>query len=121
MKKLFNKVVYGLPIALLTAANAFAGSIRVDDFRNTSGASGKDITNVMQKQTQTAQSALDLTLILAGLAGLVITVISLLVLYKASKEEGREKPMGAVWGLFIGGALTIVGLITGLFGNTLAV
>lgn len=123
MKKLFLQAWAALICAAIPLSNALAGygSIRVDDFRNTNGAAGRDLNQVMQKQVQTGQSALDLIFIGFTLAGVVISGICLIIIWKASKEEGREKPVAAIVGLVMGGCLTILGLVVGLFANTVAV
>lgn len=120
MKNLYYRLLAGITVALLPALEAVAGSIRIDDFRNTNGAAGKDITSVIQKQTNTLQYALDLVFMIFTIGGVIISGICMFILWRASKDPDRERPMSAVVGFFMGGGLTIVGLMVGFFANTLA-
>ena len=52
-----------------------------------------------------------------SVGGFVVVAVSLYQLYKASKDE-REKPMSAIVGLFIGGAMAAVGVIMWIMRNT---
>jgi len=121
MRQLYLKSMVTISVAFMSALDAIASTIKVDDFRNTNGASGKDITNVMQKQTATLQTTMELIFMVCTVGGVVMAAICMFVLWKASKDPDREKPMSAVVGFFVGGGLTIIGLMVGLFANTLAV
>ena len=52
-----------------------------------------------------------------SIGGFVVVAISLYTLWKASKDE-REKPLSAIVGLFIGGAMAAVGTIMWMMRNT---
>lgn len=101
---------------------AFAqqGRIRVDDFRNTNGANGRKVDDMLTGGTNTMQRILDFVFVVCTVIGVILVAGSMYKLYEASKEE-REKPKSAIVGLFVGGGLTAVGLITGYIANTMGI
>lgn len=119
--KLFYKLLATVTIFGMALADmANAGPITVTDFKKTSGAGSNRIDNVLASAGKTGQSILDFVFIGCTVMGVIVCAVSLYGLYQASKDE-REKPKGAIVGLFIGGALTAVGLITGYMANTVGV
>lgn len=84
---------------------------RTDLTQDTSG--GRTLTNVAENTDNLVGVFITLALSLFGLVGVIVFGLSLLSLHRASKEDGRERPTGAVVGLFIGGAL--IGLAVLIF------
>lgn len=120
--KLMKKLFAAAAIALMQAHQfVYAGQINVNDFKNTSGAGTKRVDDMLLSAGRTGQSVLDFVFIIFTVLGVVVVGVSLYTLYQASKDEGREKPKSAIVGLFVGGALTAVGLITGYMANTVGV
>lgn len=121
MKGIYYKLLVAISLlAMETTKVAQAGSIRVDDFKGTSGAGGKRLDDMLGSAGKTGQSVLDFVFIIFTVIGVIVVGVSLYKLYEASKDE-REKPKSAVVGLFVGGAMTAVGLITGYMANTVGV
>lgn len=119
--KLLYKLFATLTILWMELSDlAYAGNIRVDDFKNTSGAGTKRLDDMLNSAGKTGQSVLDFVIIIFTVVGVIVCGISLYALYQASKDE-REKPKAAIVGLFVGGALTAVGLVTGYMANTVGV
>lgn len=116
--KLIHKLVAA--ITVLAMEMAHAGSVSVTDFKNTSGAGNKRVDDMLISAGKTGQSVLDFVFIIFTVLGVIVVGMSLYQLYQASKDE-REKPKSAIVGLFVGGALTAVGLITGYMANTVGV
>jgi hypothetical protein len=81
-------------------------------------AGNKKIDNVMASASGTANSAYDAFIIGITVFGVVLVGLSLYGMYKASADE-RETPKKAIVGLVVGGALTVVGIITAYSANTL--
>lgn len=79
---------------------------------------GKKIADVATNVDDAAQVIATLVIQLVSLGGFVVVAISLYTLWRASKDE-REKPMSAVVGLFIGGAMAAVGTIMWIMRNTI--
>lgn len=122
MKGIYYKLLAAISLLAIEATElALAGSIRVDDFKNTSGAGGKRLDDMLVSAGKTGQSVLDFVFIIFTVIGVIVVGVSLYTLYQASKDEGREKPKSAVVGLFVGGAMTAVGLVTGYMANTVGV
>lgn len=119
--KLLKQLFAAVTIALMHAQLALAGQISVNDFKNTSGAGTKRVDDMLVSAGRTGQSVLDFVFIIFTVLGVIVVGVSLYTLYQASKDEGREKPKSAIVGLFVGGALTAVGLITGYMANTVGV
>lgn len=60
-----------------------------------------------------------LIIYIAEIAGMVITGVSLYMLYRASKNDNKESPIGGVVGLVVGGLLMSIPLILWVLYNTL--
>lgn len=119
--KSINKLFVLVSALLISFNQAVAGTINVTDFKNTSGAGTKRVDDMLVSAGRTGQSVLDFVFIISTVIGVIVVAVSLYTLYQASKDEGREKPKSAIVGLFVGGALTAVGLITGYMANTVGV
>lgn len=106
----------GVALATLLSSGqalALAGKDWTTD--NTAGT--KKVTDVANNLDTASQSIAALLIQFVTVGGFVVVAISLYQLYKASKDE-REKPMSAVVGLFIGGAMAAVGTIMWIMKNT---
>lgn len=78
---------------------------------------GKKFDDIADNIDGAAQTGASLLIQLVAIGGFVVVAISLYTLWKASKDE-REKPLSAVVGLFIGGAMAGVGTIMWMMRNT---
>lgn len=81
-------------------------------------ANGKNLNTVAGNLDSSAQTMATLIISFVTIGGFVVVAISLYQMYKASKDE-REKPMSAIVGLFIGGAMAGVGTIMWIMRNTI--
>jgi hypothetical protein len=110
------KVVFACLAGVGYASTAYADPINTTDLtKDTSN--GKKFGDVAGNLNQAGQQGASLLLSLAAIGGFVIVAISLYALWKASKDE-REKPLSAVVGLFIGGAMAGVSTIMWIMKNT---
>ena len=111
---------YKAGVAVTTATGAMlaapAHALTATDMTTDQGG-GKKFADVAGNIDTAAQSAAGLLIQLVSIGGFVVVAISLYSLYKASKDE-REKPMSAVVGLFIGGAMAAVATIMWIMRNT---
>ncbi len=98
---------------------AFSGTAsaitKQDLSKDTAG--GKKFDAVASNLDNASQTMAALLIQFVSVGGFVVVAISLFQLYKASKDE-REKPMSAIVGLFIGGAMAAVGTIMWIMTNT---
>ena len=78
---------------------------------------GKKFDDIAGNIDDAAQTGASLLIQLVSIGGFVVVAISLYTLWKASKDE-REKPLSAIVGLFIGGAMAAVGTIMWMMRNT---
>lgn len=78
---------------------------------------GKKFQDVAANLDDAAQTGASLFIQIVSIGGFVVVAISLYTLWKASKDE-REKPMSAIVGLFIGGAMAAVGTIMWIMKTT---
>jgi RsiW-degrading membrane proteinase PrsW (M82 family) len=78
----------------------------------------KDLSTITTNIDDAAGNIAATIVNLVTIGGFVVVALSLYQLYKASKDE-REKPMSAVVGLFIGGAMAGVGTIMWIMRNTI--
>lgn len=128
MKQFFKAAIsavqtawYKTNLFLLTAMGmAYSGSamalIKEDMTADKSG--GKKFDTVAENLDGASQTMAALLIQFVSVGGFVVVAVSLFQLYKASKDE-REKPMSAVVGLFIGGAMAAVGTIMWVMRNTI--
>lgn len=82
-----------------------------------SGTSNKKFSDVASNLDGASKTMAGLLIQFVSVGGFVVVAVSLYQLYKASKDE-REKPMSAIVGLFIGGAMAAVGTIMWIMRNT---
>lgn len=116
----FNKISFAV-FMMFSHVLAFAEQdFKLDDIKGTSGAGTKNLTDLTVRGAETAQSFVNLVLIVFCFIGVFIFALSLVGLYKAGKED-RESPKGAIIGLVIGGCLTAVTVLLGYTRNTLGV
>lgn len=101
--------------ALLSSGQALA--LTGKDWTTDNTAGTKKVADVAGNLDTASQSIAALLIQFVTVGGFVVVAISLYQLYKASKDE-REKPMSAVVGLFIGGAMAAVGTIMWIMKNT---
>lgn len=103
-------------MAFLFCSPVFASVQATDATQDQSG--GKNLTNLASNADSFRQ--IITTVILGGFAlvGIITAGMSIIALHRASKED-REKPAGAIVGLFAGGALTAVSFIVWVVHNTL--
>lgn len=107
---------YSALVAISAFMAAPAHAINKTDLtQDTSG--GKKFADVASNIDDAAQTGASLFIQLVSIGGFVVVAISLYTLWKASKDE-REKPMSAIVGLFIGGAMAAVGTIMWIMKNT---
>lgn len=78
---------------------------------------GKKFNDVAANIDDAAQTGASLFIQLVSIGGFIVVAISLYTLWSASKDE-REKPLSAIVGLFIGGAMAAVGTIMWIMKNT---
>jgi RsiW-degrading membrane proteinase PrsW (M82 family) len=81
------------------------------------GTSTKKFSDVASNLDGASKTMAGLLIQFVSVGGFVVVAVSLYQLYKASKDE-REKPMSAIVGLFIGGAMAAVGTIMWIMRNT---
>jgi hypothetical protein len=79
---------------------------------------GKKFEDIAANIDGAAQTGASLLIQLVSIGGFVVVAISLYTLWKASQDD-REKPMSAIVGLFIGGAMAGVGTIMWMMRNTI--
>lgn len=114
--KSVKSVYMGITLAWITATSKAFALNKIDLTQDTSG--GKNLGDVAENIDSAGQTGASLLIGLCALGGFVVVAISLYALWKASKDE-REKPMGALVGLFIGGAMAAVGTIMWIMRNTI--
>ena len=105
-----------LLISSLTSAGAAMAITKTDLTTDSSG--GKKFQDIATNIDDAAQTGAGLIIQLVAIGGFVVVAISLYTLWKASKDE-REKPMSAIVGLFIGGAMAGVGTIMWMMKTTI--
>ena len=104
-------MAYSFIIALLCGSLPAHAISKTDLTQDSSG--GKKFDDI----ADAAQTGASLLIQLVSIGGFVVVAISLYTLWKASKDE-REKPLSAIVGLFIGGAMAAVGTIMWMMRNT---
>jgi RsiW-degrading membrane proteinase PrsW (M82 family) len=117
-QNVLNNTALKVAVALTSMAvsgSALAQANQVDLTKDTSN--GKKFGDIATNVNTAAQQGASLLVQLCALGGFVVVAISLYTLWKASKDE-REKPMSAVVGLFIGGAMAGIGSIMWMMKNT---
>lgn len=127
MKQIFKAVNNAVQFAWAKANLAFlaligmtvSGAAMALDAENlrTNTAGTKNFGTVAGNLDTASQMGASLLIQLVSVGGFVVVALSLFQLWKASKDE-REKPMSAIVGLFIGGAMAAVGTIMWIMRNT---
>ena len=80
-------------------------------------AGGKKFEDMAENIDNAGQVGATLIIGLVSIGGFVVVAISLYTLWRASKDE-RERPLSAIVGLFIGGAMAGVGIVMWMMRNT---
>lgn len=122
-QKMVNTVRFRAFMACTSAVSLLGGAAalpahaisKTDLTQDTSG--GKTFEDIAGNIDNAAQTGASLLIQLVSIGGFVVVAISLFTLWKASKDE-REKPLSAIVGLFIGGAMAAVGTIMWMMRNT---
>lgn len=89
---------------------------KIDLTQDTSG--GKTFNDIAENIDDAAQTGASLIIQLVTIGGYIVVALSLYGLYKASKDDRDSKPLPAILGLFIGGAMAGVGTIMWMFKTT---
>lgn len=89
---------------------------KIDLTQDTSG--GKTVNDIATNIDDAAQTGAALIIQLVTIGGYIVVALSLYGLYKASKEDRDSKPLPAILGLFIGGAMAGVGTIMWMMKTT---
>lgn len=113
--KAFAAVAITAPGTLLISPSASALN-RVNLTENTAG--NQNLETVAANLDGAGQTMASLFINLVTIFGFVVVAMSIYTLWKASKDE-REKPMPAIVGLFVGGAMAAVGTIMWIMKNTI--
>jgi len=124
MKASLRKLANTLQCKAFMAATVLSGVMslpahaisKTDLTQDTSG--GKKFDDIAGNIDTAAQAGASLLIELVAIGGFVVVAISLYTLWRASKDE-REKPLSAIVGLFIGGAMAGVGTIMWMMKNTI--
>ena len=120
MKKLLQKInsLYLQVMAMVGVALVATPASALQKIDLTQDASqGKNLQDIASNIDDASQTGAALIIQLVAVGGYVVVALSLYGLYKASKDE-REKPLPALVGLFIGGAMAAVGTILWIMKNT---
>lgn len=101
-------------LALLSSALPAHAISKTDLTQDMSG--GKKFEDMAENIDNAGQVGATLIIGLVSIGGFVVVAISLYTLWRASKDE-REKPLSAIVGLFIGGAMAGVGVVMWMMRN----
>ncbi len=102
-------------VAFVLAPPVFALQ-NTDATQDASG--GKNLTQIATNIDNTRQMATTVLIGIFALMGIILAGVSILGMYKASKEE-REKPAWTIVGVFVGGAMTMIPAIVWAVHNQL--
>lgn len=108
-------MAFALFMAFATGSMPAHAISKTDLTKDTTG--GKKFENIAENIDNAGQTGASLLITLVSIGGFVVVAISLYTLWRASKDE-REKPLSAIVGLFIGGAMAGVGTIMWMMRNT---
>jgi len=117
LSKHYNKARYFLTMASIFMVTQVYALDNTDLTQDKSG--GKTIATAAQNVDNTRQILTSVLLGAFALVGAIIVGLSLLALRRASNDEGREKPVGAVVGLVIGGLMVAVPAIMWMVRNSI--
>ena len=79
------------------------------------GKTFKDVANNVNDATALSTA---LFLNIMAFAGYIIIASCLFILYRASKDDGRERPLSAIVGLVMGGLMAAIGTVAWIIRNT---
>lgn len=105
-----------LAASLYTTATQSQSLSSIDLTRDQSG--GKTLQHAMESGGSLIGTGTSFTLLVLAFVGLIVTAMSIYTIYKASKEE-REKPVSAIVGVFVGGALLAIPTIMWMSRNSI--
>lgn len=120
LNTLKNKMLAALTVAMLSAEARADNQLQLNNISGSTGAGSNDITSLMTKGQNVAQSGVNFLLIAFAAIGILMVGLSVYGIYKAQKDQ-RESPKVAITGLIVGACLTSVALIVGLMRNTINV
>ncbi|WP_323025696.1 DUF6750 family protein [Castellaniella sp.] len=103
-------------VTMLHAGLAQAALPKIDLTQDAAG--GKDLNDTAANAGGLVDSGISLSILIAGLIGVILTIVSLYTIWKAGKDE-REKPTSAIIGIVVGGALLAITTIMWLSRNSL--
>ena len=115
MKKLVTKIRNKTLLFFIGATSLVANSAPVDLTQDTSG--GKKFSDVASNLSKETQYGAGLLIELCTLTGFCMVAVCLYQLWRAAKDE-REKPLGSIAGLIIGGLMTSISGVLWLSKNT---
>lgn len=105
-----------LAASLYTTTTQSQSLSSIDLTRDQSG--GKTLQHAMEQGGSLIGTGTSFTLLVLAFVGLIVTAMSIYTIYKASKEE-REKPVSAIVGVFVGGALLAIPTIMWMSRNSI--
>jgi hypothetical protein len=123
VKRLSNrmdKMIATITVATLSLQARAQTTLQLNNLSGSTGAGSNDITALMTKGQNVAQSAVTFGVIVAAAIGVFLIIGSVWGIYKAQKDQ-RDSPKVAVAGLIVGSVLTSIALIVGLLRNTISV
>jgi hypothetical protein len=115
-----DKMIATLAVAMLSLQARAQTSLQLNNLSGSTGAGSNDITALMTKGQNVAQSAVTFGIIVAAAIGVFLIIFSVWGIYKAQKDQ-RDSPKIAITGLIVGAILTSIALIVGLLRNTISV
>lgn len=115
-----SKVLAALTLAILSVEARADNQLQLNNISGSTGAGSNDLTALMSKGQNVAQSGINFALIAFAAVGILMVGLSLYGIYKAQKDQ-RDSPKVAITGLIIGACMTSVALIVGLMRNTINV
>jgi Na+-driven multidrug efflux pump len=120
LNTLKNNMLAALTAAMLSVEARADNQLQLNNIAATTGAGSNDITALMSKGQNVAQSGVNFLLIAFAAIGIALVALSLYGIYRAQKDQ-RESPKVAITGIIVGTCLTSVALIVGLMRNTINV
>jgi hypothetical protein len=115
--KFYGAVLALAGLIVAGPVSAATGTGPSENLTSNNEAGQKTFGTVAANLDSASQTMAGLLIQFVSVGGFVVVAVSLYQLYKASKDE-REKPMSAIVGLFIGGAMAAVGTIMWIMRNT---
>jgi hypothetical protein len=115
-----DKMIATITVATLSLQARAQTTLQLNNLSGSTGAGSNDITALMTKGQNVAQSAVTFGVIVAAAIGVFLIIGSVWGIYKAQKDQ-RDSPKVAVAGLIVGSVLTSIALIVGLLRNTISV